>query len=228
MIKLYRSDCLIKLKEIATSSVDLIIMDPPYLQRGGSGSGAFGGNNRQYYSELSPISNGIDKAVLDECIRVLKKVNLYVYCNKAQLLFYLSYFESLPKKTNFNLICWHKTNPIPATSNIYLRDTEYILFFREKGVPLYGSYSTKRTYFLSSVNRADKKLYNHPTVKPIDQLKTFIINSSKEGDLVLDPYMGTGTTGAACKELNRDFIGVEIDKAHFETAKRRISGKTLL
>ena len=123
---------------------------------------------------------------------------------------------------NFNLLCWHKTNPIPTTSNIYLRDTEYILFFREKGVKLYGSYATKKTWFLSSVNKKDKNLYNHPTVKPIEQARIFIENSSLKGDTVLDPYMGSGTIGVAAVELGRSFIGIELNKSYYKTSKSRI------
>ena len=64
------------------------------------------------------------------------------------------------KKCNFNLITWHKTNPVPACGNKYLTDTEYCLFFREKGVKIYGEFSTKFTYYVTPKNVKDKKLYN--------------------------------------------------------------------
>ena len=222
MIRLLHGDCYTRFKEIPDNSIDLIVMDPPYKQSGSAGAGCFGGNNVRYYYELEPMSDGISTDILDECVRVLKKVNIYVYCNKSQLLFYLSYFDNIDRDVNFNLLCWHKTNPIPATKNIYLRDTEYILFFREKGVPLRGTYATKKTYFVTPVNISDKKLYHHPTVKPIGQSEIFIQNSSDIGDTVLDPFMGTCTVGAACKKLGRNFIGIELDRAHFKTAKNRI------
>lgn len=137
-------------------------MDPPYYQPGQAGSGAFGGGNRNYYNELSQMSDGISNDELDLIVKKLKKINLYVYCNKKQLLQYLTYFGSLSVKVNFNLLCWHKSNPIPATHNIYLRDTEYILFFREAGVKLYGTYESKRTYFISGINLKDKKTIQSP------------------------------------------------------------------
>ena len=65
----------------------------------------------------------------------------------------------------------------------------------------------------------------HPTEKPVELNKIFIENSSNEGDVVFDPFMGTGSCGVACKELNRDFIGIEIDERYFKIAKERIEGE---
>ena len=64
----------------------------------------------------------------------------------------------------------------------------------------------------------------HPTEKPVELMKILIENSSKEGDRVLEPFMGAGSTGVACKELNRDFIGIEIDERYFRIAEERIRG----
>lgn len=108
--------------------------------------------------------------------------------------------------------------------NKYLTDTEYCLFFREKGVKIFGEYHTKRTFYVSKKNAEDKKLYKHPTIKPLDIIKNLIINSSKEGDTVLDCFMGSGTTGVACRELNRNFIGMEINEEYYNIAKDRILG----
>lgn len=108
--------------------------------------------------------------------------------------------------------------------NKYLTDTEYCLFFREKGTKVYGSFKTKRTYYVTKKNMKDKKLYKHPTIKPLDIIKNLIINSSQEGDTVLDCFMGSGTTGVACKELNRNFIGMEINEEYYQIAKDRIMG----
>ena len=219
-IRLLRGDCNLKLENIPNHSIDLVIMDPPYLQTGSAGSGAFGGEHRNYYNELSCMSHGISNETLDLILSKLKRINIYIYCNKKQIQQYLNYF--IPKGVNFDLLCWHKLNPIPATNNIYLRDSEYILFFREKGVKLYGSYQTKKTYFLSGINLKDKNRFDHPTVKPLDQIKTFIENSSLPGDTVLDPFMGTGTTGVGCKQMGRSFVGIEIENRYFNTARERI------
>lgn len=123
-------------------------------------------------------------------------------------------------------MCWHKTNPTPTCGNKYLTDTEFCLFFREKGVKVYGEYKTKRTFYVSAKNLEDKKLYNHPTIKPLNIIQTLIKNSSLPGDIVLDPFLGSGTTAVASKMLNRQYIGFEINKDYFEIAQKRI-GNTL-
>lgn len=117
---------------------------------------------------------------------------------------------------------WHKTNPIPNHNGTYLSDTEYLVFAREKGVKLYGNYHTKKKYYVTPANVEDKKKWHHPTIKPLDIIKNLIINSSQQGDTVLDCFMGSGTTGVACKELDRNFIGIEIDENYFNIAKERI------
>lgn len=111
---------------------------------------------------------------------------------------------------------------MPACGNKYLTDTEFILFFREKGVKIGGEFSTKFTYYVTPLNQKDKKKYGHPTIKPLSILNNLVINSSNEGDLILDPFMGSGSTGVACINANRNFIGIEIDEEYMEIAKNRI------
>ena len=89
----------------------------------------------------------------------------------------LNYF----KDYNLEILTWHKSNPVPACNNTYLSDTEYILFFREKSVPIYGNYETKRKFYISPINKEDKKLYSHPTIKPLNIIENLIINSSLQG-----------------------------------------------
>lgn len=98
--------------------------------------------------------------------------------------------------------------------------------FREKGTKINGTYETKSKYYISALNIDDKNNFIHPTIKPLEFVKRNIINSTNEGDVVLDCFMGSGTTGVACKELNRDFIGIELDKEYYEIAKNRINGIT--
>lgn len=98
------------------------------------------------------------------------------------------------------------------------------MFFREKGVKVYGSFNTKHTYYVTKKNLKDKKVYKHPTIKPLDIIKNLIVNSSNEGDTILDCFMGSGTTGVACRELNRNFIGMELSEEYYNIAKDRIQG----
>lgn len=170
--------------------------------------------------DIKHISSGFDYKILDLLEDKMKETNIYIWCSKWQLQPILKYY--IDKGYNFDIITWHKTNPCPTMNNTYANDTEYCVFARKKGVKVYGNYNTKRKYYVSSTNIKDKKLYKHPTIKPIDIIKNFIINSSSENDTVLDCFMGSGTTGVACKDLNRNFIGIEIDKEYFEIAKNRI------
>lgn len=168
------------------------------------------------------ISKGITNEILTQLVRVMKKINIYIWCSKAQLRQLLNFFGDLG--CNLDLLTWHKTNPIPTCNNTYLSDTEYCVFAREGGVKLYGSVETKKKYYVTGINTADKELYKHPTIKPLNIIKNLIINSSKENDIVLDCFMGSGTTCVAAKELNRQYIGIELDPTFYKIAKDRLNG----
>lgn len=221
-IELYNADCYEKIKEIPDNSVDLVIIDPPYLINGGKRGGCFGREKRAYHSGIydTGLDVGLDIAIMPELMRVMRKTNIYIWCNKSQLRQYIDYFEE--HKCATELLTWHKTNPVPTCNNKYLSDTEYLLYFREHGVPIFGSYDTKRKWYVTPTNTADKKLYHHPTIKPLDIIKNLITNSSLQGGVILDCFMGSGTTGVAAKQLDRSFIGIEIDKEYYEIAKKRI------
>ena len=218
---IYNEDCRIGLDRIEDGSVDLVIMDPPYkLQNHGGGS--FGPSNRPYHHELEPMSDGIDDALLDMIASKLKAVNMYVWCNKAQILQYLSYFER--RGCNTDLLAWHKTNPTPACNNKYLSDTEYIVYARDPGVRLYGTYETKRKWYVSPYNRSDKEMWNHPTINPLEITVNMVLNSTRGGEsMVLDPFMGSGTTAIACLRTGRPYVGFEVDRTYWETSQRRIA-----
>lgn len=220
MFELYQGDCLEVMKDIPDKSIDLVITDPPY-EISTTGAGIYKQADKQYVKELSGMKDGFSKEVLDELCRVMKKVNIYFFCSQKQILPLLHYFVE-SKKCNWNIISWHKTNPVPACGNKYLTDTEFILFFREKGVKVYGSFDTKRTWYATPLNQSDKKKYKHPTVKPLSILENLVINSSQEDSIVLDCFMGSGSTGVACINTNRNFIGIELDPTYFQIAKDRI------
>lgn len=220
MLNLIQGSAYEELRKLPDRSVDCIITDPPYQSTATSAGGCFGNKNRDYLNELQGLYSGFSNDILDECCRVLKKINLYIWCNKQQFNQILTYF--LAKKCNWTFLVWNKTNPIPACNNRYLNDCEYCLFFREAGVPVYGSYETKHSVYTSAINMADKKRYDHPTVKPLEFTTNMVINSTKEGDIILDPFMGSGTTGEAALRLGRSFIGIELEPKHFQTASERL------
>ena len=124
------------------------------------------------------ISQGFDNSILDELCRVMKKINIYVWCNKNQLRQLIDYFDD--KGCFIDLLTWNKTNPIPTCNNTYLSDIEYCVFAREQGVRIYGSVATKHKWFTSPCNVDDKEKYGHQTVKPLERIKEFIINSINE------------------------------------------------
>ena len=219
-IDLHNGDCLELMKAIPDGSVDCVITDPPY-QIATSGAGIYKQADKQYVKELIGIANGFDNAILDELCRIMKKINIYLFCSQKQILPLLKYFVD-GKKCNYNILTWHKTNPVPACGNKYLTDTEFVLFFREKGVKIGGSFNTKFTYYVTPLNQKDKKLYQHPTIKPINILQNFVVNSTNENDVVLDCFMGSGSTMIACLNTNRKGIGIELDKHYFDVAKKRI------
>lgn len=223
MIDLRQGDCLELMKDIPDKSIDLVVIDPPYELETQRGGGFFRENNknrRKYQDEIENMMSGITEELLDIICNKMKKVNMYIFCSRTQMLFLLNYADK--KSFSWNLLTWHKTNPIPTCNNKYLNDTEYIVFMREKGVPVYGDYHTKKSYFVTPVNKKEKQLYKHPTIKPLDIIKNLIINSSQENDTILDCFMGSGSTGVACANTNRNFIGIELDEKYFNIAKERI------
>ncbi len=219
-MKLLNGDCFSLMEEIEDGTIDLVLTDPPYeIETGGGGIG----KNREYMNELNFIKEGIDVEKLLEVISYKFKKDTFngvFFCSTKQLIKYLNYSQ----KNNYNYVItlWHKTNPPPLCNNKYLSDVEFCVCIN-KNKPILGQFHTKSLLYKSSINKSDKEKYNHPTVKPVKLLQKYLINHSIEGDLVLDPFMGTGSTGEACKNLNRNFIGIELDKGHFNTAKNRLT-----
>lgn len=222
---IYNQDCLEGLKALKSGSIDLIMTDPPYLIKD-----THAGGHTRLARTIQPINNelrdndlvsGLDPAVLPELVRVLKTINLYIWCNKAQIPEYLDFFVG-ELGCSFDFIVWIKTNSPPTFHNKYLSDKEYCLYFRRGGYCQPVSYETAKTAYFQPTNVIDKKAYPHPTIKPLNIVKTLIGNSSRPGDIVLDPFLGSGTTAVACAELGRRYIGYEINKNYYEVAQRRI------
>lgn len=228
-MQLFNGDCLEVLKTIPNNSIDLIVTDPPYLIENTNP-----GNDSELSKSISHMNKqladgifteGIENKLLEEFLRVLKTPNIYIWCNHKQLPQYLDFFVT-QNKCKFDILIWNKTNALPLYNNKYLTDKEYCLYFRRGGYCNPETYDEAKTVYYTPINQKDKELYDHPTIKPLSIIKNLVKNSSKENDVVLDCFMGSGTTGVACKQLNRNFIGIEIDKKYFEIAKNRIEGTT--
>lgn len=218
--KIYNEDCLEGMKRIPDKSIDLIVTDPPYLLET-NGGGIYNQADKQYVKELEDIRDGFRTEILDEMCRVMKQINIYLFCSQKQIIPLTDYFVT-KRGCNWNLLSWHKDNPVPACGNKYLTDTEYLLFFREKGVKVFGDFNTKKKYWLQEINVGDKHKWGHPTIKPLNIIRNLIVNSSLIGESVLDPFIGSGTTAIACIKEDRHFIGFEINKDYYESACKRI------
>lgn len=226
------------IKQVPDKSVDLIVTDPPYQFNGyGGGSGLLKDREHTHCEEIkeSGIENGFDLKILEEFVRVMKKINIYLWCNKEQIYDYLTFFVK-ERGCNWEMIVWTKNDPAPFCGVHYLKDKEYCLYFWETGVKLNIPYERGKTFFVTNVNKADKDKYNHPTIKPEEIIENLIRNSCGVG-LVFDPFSGSGTTCAVAKRLGLDYIGFEInpkwhavsiDRLEGITAKDRKQGHTQL
>lgn len=218
---LYNEDCYNAIKDIPDKSIDCIYTDIPYLYdaRGG-------GNSRvslavkKKYSEIENIKNGIDYKILDEFVRVMKRINIYIWCSKKQILDILNYFNKFD--CFFEILVWLKDNPTPQTNNTWLPDTEYCLYFRGRGVTLNDGFDLKHKWYISHINVKDKEKFEHPTIKPLEFVKQHLLHTTQPNDIVLDCFAGSGTTLVASKDIGRHFLGFEIDKKWYEIAKNRL------
>lgn len=220
-------DCYELIKYIPDKTIDLILTDPPYNFHCGSVAGIFKNRIVKPGTEIveKNINHGFDMSILNEFIRIMKNINIFLWCNKEQVRDYLNFFSKY--NITFEIITWHKTNPTPLTKNTYLPDTEYCLYFREKGkVTLNDGYNLKSKYWISQANVSDKDKYKHPTIKPLQFIKNQILHTTKENDIVFDCFSGSGTTCIAAKELKRRFVGIEIDKEYHKISLDRLNGMT--
>lgn len=224
MIELKYGDCLEEMKKIEDESVDLIVTDPPYPTTSRGCAGNSGGMLQKEINKKGKVFefNNIDcEKYAPEFYRVLKYgSHCYVMTNHINLIKMLNTFT----KVGFHFIkslIWDKGNKIMG--QYYMSQFEYILFFRKGKGKKINNCGTSDILSVANKKTKDGKGNNlHDTEKPVDLMKILIANSSNENDIVLDPFMGIGSCGLACKELNRKFIGIELDPNYFEIAKKRI------
>lgn len=225
-----KGDCLELMKDIPDGSVDLVVTDPPYLHvKGGMKSKKFntGTWKSDSYMNVSMSDFG-EKQIelfLDSAIPKMKKVNMYVFCSKLQLVFYFNYLYK-HKKLKYDLLIWDKQIMRMKSSKFHTSDIEYIIRIYESGVSLNKVLTTDLSksdinYYLKRQSAQQPK-GEHGTMKPVELLQRLIKVSSDENDIILDPFMGSGSVGVACQNTNRNFIGFEIDDTYFNIAKERL------
>jgi site-specific DNA-methyltransferase (adenine-specific) len=155
---------------------------------------------------------------ISQCYRVLKEgTHFYTFCNTNDLPNFLNSAKGVGFKFH-NLITVIKDTKMP--NRWYLKYCELILFFRKGDAKPINDMTSRDYMEVCMPKKSSGKL--HITQKPLPLISKLVSNSSDKGATVLDPFMGSGTTGVACQNLNRDFIGIELDKEYFSIAKERI------
>ena len=210
-IELWHGDCLELMKDIPDGSVDLVLTDPPYGM-------AFQSNHRkEKYNEIqNDKSLGWLERYISECCRVLKNNSaIYCFCSWHNVDVFK---QAIEKKFKIkNILIWEKNNTSMGDLKGSYAPKYEMIIFAHKGRKLLNGF---RYADIIKASRTGSK--NHPTEKPVDLLETFIKNSSDENAVVFDGFMGSGSTGVACVNTNRHFIGIELDDGYFEIAKKRI------
>lgn len=148
-------------------------------------------NAKRKELDYCALDSGIDYSIFDEFCRVLKKINIFIWCSKLQILDIMNYFVK-EKSCFFEILTWHKTNPMPTTHSSWLPDTEYCLYFRDKGVVLNGGYEYKSKYYISAINKRDKDKFQHPTCKPVPLIEQHLLHTTQPNDLIADFFTGGG------------------------------------
>jgi len=221
--KIYNDNSLKILQKLPNESVDLIVTDPPYKMTPRGNTGTTGGMLLKDINKKGKVFDNNDINIsewLPECFRILKESShIYIMTNHINLYEYLTTI----KDTGFHFVkslIWNKGNKI--MSPYYMSQFEYILFCRKGSAKKINNCGTSD--IIDIPNKKEKKDGKnlHDTEKPIELMKILIENSTKENDIVLDPFMGIGSTVLACKNSNRKSIGIEINKQYFDIAKQRI------
>ena len=199
------------MKNIPDGSVDLVLTDPPY------GMGFKSNYRKEKYNEIRNDKSleWLEKYV-DECFRILKEnTAVYFFCSWHNVDIFK---QSIEKKFKIkNILIWEKNNTSMGDLKGSYAPKYEMIIFAHKGRKLLNGF---RYSDIIKANRTGNKF--HPTEKPVDLLELFIKNSSDENAVVFDGFMGSGSTGVACMNTNRRFIGIELDVGYFNIAKERI------
>lgn len=223
-MKLMNDDAIKTLKSLKSECIDLIITDPPYKVTARGNAGNSGGMMQKKLSMQGKIFEHNDVKPIEyipEFYRILKDgSHCYIMTNHVNLQEILNVATECGFKFIKSLI-WNKGNKIMG--QYYMSQFEYILFFRKgKGKKINKCGTADILNVPNKKTKGEDGKNLHDTEKPVELMKILVENSSQENEIVLDPFMGIGSTGMACKELRRHFLGIEIDEKYFNIAKERI------
>lgn len=211
--------------KIPDNSIDLIATDPPYRVTNRGNSGTMGGMMKDKKTMKGKIFDFNDLNISDyinEFYRILKpNAHCYIFCNQKNLFQFMEVINRHSKFKWFKNLIWLKDNKI--ANQYYMSQFEYIIFLRKGKAKRINHCGTSEVLRFKNEKTKDAQGKTiHPTEKPINLMKTLIKNSTKENEIVCDPFSGIGSTALACLESNRKFIGTEIDKDFYEVAKNRL------
>lgn len=210
-ITLIQGDCLEHLKKIECKSISAIITDPPYFL------GLTHNGKRGNFDDLA-IAKPFFTSLFEEFKRVLKDDgSVYFFCDWRGYAFYYILFDAIIGTKN--LLVWDK---VSGTGRFYAYSHEFILFYTGKKNIRGGCNIVKNIRSFSNQAQKTNGEKIHPTQKPIELMEKLILDSTNEGEVVLDPFMGSGTTGVACVNLKRCFTGIELQEKYIQIAKKRV------
>jgi len=231
---LYNQDCIAAMQQIDAESIDLIVTDPPYnlgnfmkkrdtnLKKMRDNFFGSAGWDDMEFDEWSKSMDDFFKA----SARVMKKggtMIMFMAIIKVETIIQLAEKHGFYYKTTG---IWHKTNPMPRNMNLhFVNSTEAWVYFTYKKRT--GTFNNGGAMFhdfieTSVTPNGERKYGKHPTQKPEGLIQHFVEILSNPKDTVLDPFMGSGTTGVVAKRTDRDFIGIELDEEYFKIAQERI------
>ncbi len=230
-VKLIQGDAIQLLRKTEPKSVDLIFADPPYNLSGKNHltckNGKIAVCDKGKWDQIDNIHE-FNRDWVEGCVRVLKDDGTIWI--SGTLHNHPSVGVTL-KRLNLwilNDIIWFKPNAAPLLQRNRFAPSTELIWIASKSKKYYFNYEMARYLNNGKQMRnlwelsAERHKTSHPTEKPEKLLERIILIGSEEGDIVLDPFMGSGTTGVVAKQLNRNFIGIEIDDEYFKIAKNRI------
>ena len=196
--------------------VDLVLTDPPYDISGSPpGKSHYGMSLRKFESDsFVDLTNGFNVEILSDV--KMELFNCFCFCSNKQISGLMQYGEN--NKYITTLLVWHKNNAAPFANGVWRNDIEYCVHMRAKGSTFQGDAIQKQKVFTHPivVNKS------HPTVKPIKLINKYLLIGSNIGETILDPFMGSGTTLVAAKNLGRKAIGIEMEEKYCEIAVNRL------
>lgn len=225
--KIYNEDCLIGMAKIADGTIDCIATDPPYKLTSRGATGTMSGYWTTDKAKKGIVFEHNDIEVeqyLPEFYRILKAdAHCYVMCNNLNM----PHFFEVIGKSDFHfvkLLVWDKQTKICGT--YYMGQVEYIFLLRKgKDKPINNCGTSDLLSFANARDKNKDGSNIHDSQKPIALMQTLIENSTDVGGIVLDPFMGSGTTALASIRSNRHYIGFEVSQDYYKLALQRIKNE---